>query len=73
MTEPVDYKSAYEAAMRIVRSVFAEKYPDTYFICGEAGQKDLNNMPDQILVCPAYGCDFSYIYQKTEKTTGPEW
>lgn len=73
MTEPVNYKAAYEVAMRIIRSMHAEKFLDTYFICGEAGKKDANNMPDRILVCPAYGSDFSYIYEKTGETTGPEW
>lgn len=64
---------AYEAAMRVIRSAFAEKFPDTYFISGEAGTKDDNNMPEKILVCPAYGLDFVYVYERTEKTHGPEW
>jgi hypothetical protein len=25
------------------------------------------------MIVPAYGVDFSYIYERTEKTTGPEW
>jgi hypothetical protein len=69
----VDYKLAYEAAMRIIRSTYAEKFPDTYFISGELGQKDDNNMPEKILVCPAYGLDFSYVYVRTDKVSGPEW
>lgn len=67
------YKKGYEAAMRIVRSTFPEKFPDSYFICGEVGKKNENNMPEKIMVCPAYGVDFSYIYERTETTTGPEW
>jgi hypothetical protein len=46
---------------------------DIYFISGELGEKDVNNMPKKILVCPAYGLDFSYIYEYTGVTTGPEW
>jgi hypothetical protein len=74
LTEELNkYKDAYDAAMRIVKSTYAEKFPNTYFICGELGIKDLNNMPEKLMVCPAYGVDFSYIYERTKKTTGPEW
>jgi hypothetical protein len=51
----------------------AEKLGDIYFICGELGEKDVNKMPKKILVCPAYGVDFSYVYEYTGVTTGPEW
>ena len=44
-----------------------------YFICGEAGAKDPNNMPEKIMVCPAYGVDFFYVYEYTGQTAGPEW
>jgi hypothetical protein len=67
------YKKGYEAAMRIIKPVFPDKFPDTYFICGEIGEKDNNNMPKKLLVCPAYGVDFSYVYEYTEQTIGPEW
>lgn len=67
------YKTGYEAAMRIVKSTYPDKFPDQYFICGELGIKDVNNMPARLLLCPAYGCDFSYIYERTDKTVGPEW
>ena len=66
-------KAGYEAAMRIVTSVFPDKFPGNYFISGEVGAKDNNNMPDKILVCPAYGLDFVYIYEYTGKNTGCEW
>ena len=57
----------------ILRRLTPETHPDTYFIHAGIGQKDQNNMPEKLLVCPAYGCDFSYVYERTEKTTGPEW
>ena len=47
--------------------------PDTYFICGELGAKDNNNMPDKLMVCPAYGLDFFYVYEYTGETAGTEW
>lgn len=67
------YKDGYDAAMRIVKSTYPDKFPDNYFICGEAGTKDDNNLPDRIYICPAYGCDWFQVYEKTDKTFGPEW
>jgi hypothetical protein len=57
----------------ILRRLTPENYPDTLFISDVLGKRDVNNMPEKLLVVPAYGCDFAYIYERTEKTTGPEW
>jgi len=57
----------------ILRRLTPENYPDTLFIHGTLGDKDHNNMPEKLQVVPAYGVDFSYIYERTEKITGPEW
>jgi hypothetical protein len=57
----------------ILRRLTPDKFPDTLFISGVLGERDSNNMPQKLLVVPAYGVDFSYIYERTEKTTGPEW
>jgi hypothetical protein len=72
---------AHEGELKALRKFYttfrhidlAEKLGDIYFICGELGEKDSNNMPKKILVCPAYGVDFSYVYEYTGVTTGPEW
>ena len=39
----------------------------------EINSEDQNGMPEKLLVVPAYGVDFSYVYEYTGKTTGPEW
>lgn len=57
----------------ILRRLTPENFPDTYFIHGDGGTKDINGMPERIYVVPAYGCDWSQVYERTEKTTGPEW
>lgn len=67
------YKKGYESSMRIIKSIFPDKFPDSYFICGELGAKNNNNMPDKLMVCPAYGTDFFYVYERTGETRGPEW
>jgi hypothetical protein len=44
-----------------------------YFISGDGGNKDNNCLPEHIWVCPAYGCDWSQRYVRTEQTSGPGW
>lgn len=36
------------------------------------GESD-HDRPERILVVPAYGVDFSYVYENTGKVTGAEW
>ena len=57
----------------ILRRLTPEKFPDTYFIHSELGEKEVNRMPEKLLVCPAYGVDFCYIYEYTGETIGPKW
>lgn len=57
----------------ILRGLTPEKFPNTFFIHGTMGQKDNNGMPEGLLVVPSYGVDFSYVYVRTDKTTGPKW
>lgn len=57
----------------ILRRLTPENFPNTCFICGEAGERDQNSMPKKILVAPAYGVDFAYEYEYNGRVTGPEW
>lgn len=67
---------AYEGELKKLRKinalikhqVLAERVGDIYFICGEAGEKDDNNLPERIFICPAYGCDWFQVYDRTEIT-----
>jgi hypothetical protein len=71
----------YEGELRELRKlkslikhdILADKLGNIYFICGEGGEKDKNNLPDRIHICPAYGVDWFQIYEKTDKTWGPEY
>jgi hypothetical protein len=66
------FKQAYErieTLESILRKVFPEK-SGQYFICGEMGSLDSNGLPEKIQICPAYGCDWSQIYERTDKTVG---
>lgn len=62
-----------EMQAHILRRLAPDKFPNTYFIHGELGSKDQNGMPEKIMIVPAYGVDFSYVYAREEKTVGPEW
>lgn len=63
-------QSLLEKQQVIIRRIYAEQLPDTWFVCGEIGEKDENNLPKYIEVCPAYGTDWSQIYERTERTIG---
>lgn len=72
---------AYEGELRELRKlkslikhdILADKLGNIYFIGGEGGSKDDNGLPEQIHICPAYGVDWIQIYERTDKTFGPEW
>jgi hypothetical protein len=65
-------KSKCDKQAMILRRLAPDKYPE-YFIHSGLGKIDNNGMPEKLLVCPAYGLDFSYIYEWTGKSTGCEW
>jgi hypothetical protein len=67
------FRKGYEAAMKIVRTTYAEKFPNNYFIHGELGEKDENGLPEKLMIVPAYGVDWFQVYERTDKVHGPEW
>jgi hypothetical protein len=77
--EAAAYIQKLEKALELYareRTRFKHTKPEmtgAYFISGESGNKDSNYLPDHIWVCPAYGCDWSQRYVRTDNTTGPEW
>jgi hypothetical protein len=72
---------AYEGELKKLRKlesiikheILAEKLGNIFFICGESGEKDINDLPKQIHICPAYGVDWFQVYERTNNTWGPEW
>ncbi len=59
-----------EKQQKIIRRIYVDHFPDTYFVCGESGSKDQNGLPEYIEVCPAYGVDWTQLYQRTDRTIG---
>ena len=43
-----------------------------YYLAGGHGNKDQNMLPEYVEIVPAYGCAWSQIYQKTERTISME-
>jgi hypothetical protein len=43
-----------------------------YFLAGGHGDKDDNHLPQFVEVVPAYGCGWSQVYEKTDKTISYE-
>jgi len=56
----------------IIRRIYAEHLPDTWFVCGEMGEKDSNGLPQYIDVCPAYGVGWYQVYEKTDRSVSTE-
>jgi hypothetical protein len=80
--EPLAREAAYEIERldeictnqaMILRRMAPDRFPDTYFIHSGLGQKDKNGMPEKLLVVPAYGVDFSYVYEYNGVIVTTEW
>jgi hypothetical protein len=39
-----------------------------YFLTGGHGERDDNQLPQYVRICPAYGCAFEVVYEKTDRT-----
>lgn len=66
-------KSLVDVAGVIFRHNLTPDKGFNYFISGEGGTKDTNGLPERLLLCPAYGCDWVQVYERTDVTAGPEW
>jgi hypothetical protein len=43
-----------------------------YFVTGGYGEEDGNMLPQFIQICPAYGCAWVQVYERTDKTISYE-
>jgi hypothetical protein len=57
----------------ILRRLTPDQHPNTLFISGILGALDSNGMPKKICVVPAYGVDFSYVYEYNGTNIVQEW
>lgn len=79
LREAAEYIIKLEKALEIYdkeRTRFRHAHPEltgVYFIAGESGNKDANLLPDRIWICPAYGCDWTVAYERTDSISAPSW
>lgn len=50
----------------------APEITGAYFLTGGHGEKDDNQLPQYVRICPAYGCGWEQVYEKTDRTVSYE-
>ena len=72
MNEAADEIEAVTAIMakqqQIIRRVYADKFPNTWFVTSGYGEKDQSGLPQFVEIVPAYGVGWSQVYEKTDRT-----
>jgi hypothetical protein len=56
----------------VIRRMFVEEFPDTWFAWHGYGEKDQNGLPQYIEVVPAHGVGWTQVYERTERTISME-
>lgn len=72
MKEAADEIEAVTAIMakqqEIIRRIYADRFPNTWFVTSGYGEKDSNGLPQFVEIVPAYGVGWSQVYEKTDRT-----
>lgn len=53
------------------RDRFKHTHPEitgAFFLTGGHGERDSNELPEYVRICPAYGCAWDQVYKKTDET-----
>lgn len=56
----------------VIRRMYVDQFPDTWFAWHGYGEKDRNNLPQFIEVIPAHGVGWSQVYERTDRTISME-
>lgn len=56
----------------VIRRIYVDEYPDTWFAWHGFGEKDRNGLPQYIEVVPAHGVGWTQVYERTERTISME-
>lgn len=54
----------------VIRRVYVDDWPNQWFAWHGYGPKDENGLPQYIEVVPAYGVDWTQVYEKINLTIG---
>ena len=52
----------------IIRRVYVDHFPNTWFVTSGYGEKDKSGLPQFVEIVPAYGVGWSQVYEKTDRT-----
>ena len=52
----------------IIRRIYADRFPNTWFVTSGYGEKDQSGLPQFVEIVPAYGVGWSQVYEKTDRT-----
>lgn len=76
--EAIERINELESALTLYqreRDRYANSRPEitgNYFLSGGHGDRDSNQLPEYVTICPAYGCGWDQVYQKTSRTISYE-
>lgn len=54
----------------VIRRIYVDQFPNTWFAWHGYGPRDQNGLPQYIEVVPAYGVDWTQVYEKTDRSIG---
>lgn len=60
-----------EKMKRYIQNMYYDKSSSIPFICGEAGDKGKDNMPEYLFICPGYGQAGYAVYKKERDYSEP--
>ncbi len=63
-------KTKCDKQAMMLQRLFPDRNPGVFFISGVGGGTDTNDLPERIYVCPAYGCGWQQVYERSERTIG---
>lgn len=76
--EALEYIRKLELALELYereRARFRHAHPEmtgAYFLTGGHGKQDVNQLPEYVTICPAYGAGWEQVYQRTDRTVSYE-
>ena len=56
-----------EKQQQIIRRMYVEHFPNTWFVTSGYGEKDQSGLPQFVEIVPAYGVGWSQVYEKTDR------
>ena len=59
-------KEKCDKQANVLRQLTPERFPGAMFIHAHVGERDMNGMPEKLIMVPSYGSDVTYIYERKD-------